>query len=528
MKIAIAQINTHLGNLDYNCEKIINESVRAKNELKADLVVFPELSLLGYPPYDLLERKDLPAEHSKRVKKILRMIPKDIAVIFGGIHKEGDFLFNAAFFALNGKVEKIIKKTLLPSYKVFYDNRHFTPGNMKDNFINYKGEKLFITICEDIWGDLNKKKYPKNPLEKITKKIDHFINISSSPYTKGKMRLRKKIAKSLVKKHKCAFTYVNQIGAQDELIFDGQSFHIEKDGKKIHHLKAFEEDLDLSTMAKEKGIKDKNEEIFESLVLGVREYFVKSGFKKAHLGLSGGIDSALVYVLAVKALGPENVTPIALPGPYSSSLSLSLASKLAENHDSELKTIDFVKNYESFLENYDSVFSQSKFGLMHENIQARFRALFLMAFSNQANSLLLATSNKSELCVGYSTLYGDQCGALMPIGDLLKTEVFDLCRWYTEKFKNKIPKKIITRPPSAELKPNQKDSDSLPSYEKLDAAIEKVITNKSIAKTDLEKWVLNQSFKSEYKRWQASPILRVSRHSFGRGRMMPLAHKFNV
>ena len=527
MKIAIAQINTHLGNLDYNCEKIINASIKAKNELKADLVVFPELSLLGYPPYDLLERKDLSIEHAKRVKKLLRSLPKDLAVIFGGIHKEGDLLFNSAFFALNGKIEKNIKKTLLPSYKVFYDNRHFRAGDMKNNFVTYKGKKLFITICEDIWGEENSSFYPQNPLDKINKKIDHFINISSSPYTKDKMLIRKKIAKSLSKKYDCTFTYVNQVGAQDELIFDGQSFHLEKAGEKLLSLKTFEEEICLANKAKAKSIKNKNEEIFKSLVLGINEYFKKSGFTKAHLGLSGGIDSALVYVLAVKALGYENITPIALPGPYSSDLSLSLAKELAQNHGSKFKVVDFIDNYRSFLENYEKTFSKSDFSIMHENVQARFRALFLMAFSNQTNSLLLGTSNKSELCVGYSTLYGDQCGALMPIGDLLKTEVFNLCNWYNEKFQNRIPKKIITRPPSAELKPNQKDSNDLPSYDKLDEAIEKVITKQQIAKTNLEKWVLNQSFKNEFKKWQAPPILRVSKHSFGRGRMMPINHKFN-
>ena len=525
MKIALAQINTTLGDLDYNSEKIISFTNKAKQDFEADLVVFPELCLIGYPPYDLLERPDLIREQDKRIKRILKSIPKDIGVIFGGLSKEKDFLFNSAFFATNGAIKNIIRKTLLPSYRVFYDERHFTPGDMKNNFITFKGKKIFLTICEDIWGEENKKIYPTNPLKKINKKIDHFINISSSPYTKDKMKSRKKIAKKLSIKHKCTFTYVNQVGAQDELIFDGQSFFYEKSGNKFVQLTAFKEELNLCNKSKTKSIANKNKEIFSALVLGIKDYFEKSGFKKAHLGLSGGIDSALVYVIAVEALGPDNVKAVALPGPYSTDLSFSLAKELTENHASKLYSIDFVNEYESLIESFEKTFGATKFGLMHENVQARLRGLYLMAFSNKENSLLLATSNKSELCVGYSTLYGDQCGALMPIGDLLKTEVIDLCNWYNENHTTKIPTKIITRPPSAELKPDQKDSDSLPSYDKLDTAIENVITKQKVAKTDLEKWVLQQSFRSEYKRWQSAPILRVSRHSFGRGRMMPLAHR---
>jgi NAD+ synthase (glutamine-hydrolysing) len=528
MKIVTAQINTHLGHLDLNSKKIIESTLKAKNDLQADLVVFPELSLLGYPPYDLLERKDLIQQHFKKLKETVRALPKDIAVIFGGIHQEKGFLYNAAFFVLNGKIIKIVKKSLLPSYKVFYDERHFISGDMKNNFVSYKGKKIFLTICEDIWGEENSDLYPSNPLIKINKKIDHFINISSSPYTKDKMKIRKKLALKISKKHNCTFTYVNQVGAQDELVFDGQSFQIDKAGKNFRQLEIFQEETALPKLKKSKLIKNKYEEIFEALVLGVREYFTKSGFQKAHLGLSGGVDSALVYVIAVKALGIENVTPIALPGPHSTPLSLDLAEKLAQSHGTKLKSVDFVSCYKSFLKNYEKTFEKTEFGLMHENIQARFRALFLMAFSNQNNSLLLATSNKSELCVGYSTLYGDQCGALMPIGDVLKTEVFELCKWYNKEYQNKIPSKIITRPPSAELKPNQKDSDSLPDYQTLDLAIENVITRQKVAKTDLEKWVLRKSFSSEYKRWQSAPILRISSHSFGRGRMMPLAHKFSV
>ena len=341
---------------------------------------------------------------------------------------------------------------------------------------------------------------------------------------RDKFKLRKKIAKKISKKHNCTFTYVNQVGAQDELIFDGQSFHLDK--KRAYFFEGFKEATKLATCKSLQRSKtqDLYSELFEALKLGISDYFSKSGFKTAHLGLSGGIDSALVYVIAAEALGFENVTPIAMPGPYSSDLSLNMASNLATNHKSKLKIFAINNCYKSFIDDYD----KSAFGLMHENLQARLRGLSLMAFSNQNNSLLLATSNKSELCVGYSTLYGDQCGALMPIGDLLKTEVFELCHWYNKNRSTKIPMKILTRPPTAELRPNQKDSDLLPEYKELDKAIESVITQKKKANTKLEKWVLNQSFKTEYKRWQACPILKVSNHGFGRGRMMPLTHNFSL
>lgn len=527
MKIALGQINTHLGDFESNSKCILDFSRKANQELLADLIVFPELSLLGYAPYDLLNQKKLYKDHEKTLKKLTKNLPADIGVLIGGLYKENQNLFNAAYFIHENKIKSIYKKELLPSYDVFFDKRHFKSGSIKNNILKFKGKKLLISICEDIWGSENKS-YDYDPINKLKNKVDYLINLSASPYTKTKNARRKKIIKNLSKKLNCKSIYVNQVGAQDELIFDGNSFAFDEKGKLTQNLKSFSQDLALSNGPFKKQTKtSKSETLFKALTLGLKDYFNKSGFNKAHLGLSGGIDSALVYVLACEALGPKNVMGIALPGPYSSKLSFNLAAKLSENLNSGFSSFSITESYKSFLKDYEQSFEKKSFGLMNENLQARLRALSLMAYSNQNKSLLLATSNKSELCVGYSTLYGDQCGALMPIGDLLKTEVFELCKWYNSfKGSEVIPEKIISRPPSAELRPNQKDSDSLPSYNELDAAIEKVITLEKPPKTKLEKWVLERSYQTEFKRWQACPILKVSERAFGRGRIMPLAHKY--
>lgn len=528
MKIAISQINTVLGDSKTNISKVVNEVTLAQEKLSADLVVFPELTLLGYAPYDLLERPEVLKDQENSLKKLIKLLPKNIGVLVGGVSKEGEKLFNSAFFIYKGKVQKRFHKTLLPEYDVFYDRRHFTGGDLKSNFFRFKGKTFFVTICEDIWGQEEKKHYVDDPLEKLKdgKKIDYFINLSASPYTPNKYKKRSSIAKALVKKFSCSFLYVNQVGAQDELIFDGQSFYIDHKSQKIKTLPKFKEHTTTTDKIKKTQKTSKYGDLYEALSLGIRDYFIKSGFNKAVLGLSGGIDSALVACLLKEALGSENVYAMAMPGPHSSDLSLKLAKELSKNLEIQMYTHSINTTYKDFINQYDHTFNLKEFGLVHENLQARLRGLTLMAFSNQNSALLMATSNKSELCVGYSTLYGDQCGALMPIGDLLKTEVFEMCQWINETKPYSIPKKIITRPPSAELRPNQKDSDTLPSYEELDQAILNVIVKSRAPKTDLEKWVLKKSYISEYKRWQSAPVLKVSEKSFGRGRMMPLAQNF--
>lgn len=527
MQIALAQINSSLGDFHGNTTKIISFLKEAQSK-SADLVLFPELCLLGYSPNDLLERPELIAQQNKFLKKIAKQTDKKIGAVVGFAYKEKKALFNAAAFLHDGKVKKVFKKNLLPSYDIFDENRHFRPGDTNNNFISYKGKKILVTICEDLWGHTNSK-YTKDPIKNLIQKPDLILSLNASPYFKKKIKIRENVIKTIAKKLSCSVYYVNQVGGQDELIFDGQSFAVDKNGKKTVQAPAFKESLCLEKEKSKKNSKKENTQLAEALILGITDYFKKTGFTKAHLGLSGGIDSALVLYLAAKALGPENVTGIAMPGPYSSALSLKLAKDISKNLGTDFKILDINTSYKNFIVDFEKSFGKEKFGLMNENAQARLRGLSLMAFSNKENSLLLATSNKSELTVGYSTLYGDQCGAMMPIGDLLKTEVFDMCRQINnDAKKDLIPNQIVTRPPTAELRANQKDSDSLPEYEKLDASIERVITKMKPAKSDLDRWVLNKSFQSEFKRWQSAPILKVSEHSFGIGRRMPIAHKFKA
>jgi NAD+ synthase (glutamine-hydrolysing) len=523
MKIAMAQINSHLGDFKKNADKII-EKISEAAHADCDLIVFPELSLLGYNPNDLLERPESINLQNKELSRVAKKTPDHICVLLGCLNKTDNKLYNSGVLIKNKKVSQFFNKELLPNYDVFDESRHFRSGDLHKNQFKLKGKNFLVTVCEDLWFE-ESQRYSINPLQKLKKKVDYAISLNASPFSKKKQKKRERIISTISKKLGCPVYYVNTCGAQDELIFDGQSFVSNAEGKVVTRLPAFKEHLYLGEKIKSK-IPNVMESLESSLILGIRDYFKKTGFEKAHLGLSGGIDSALVAHLTAKALGSKNVTAIALPGPYSSKLSLDLAKKLSKNLNLEFIEHDFNGVYSSFMKDFETTFGQISFGLTHENVQARLRALNLMAFSNKNNSLLMATSNKSELCVGYSTLYGDQCGALMPIGDLLKTEVFELCQWINESNKKEIiPKKIISRPPSAELRPNQKDSDSLPSYEELDQSVERMITERKKPKTKLDHWVLQKSYRSEFKRWQSAPILRVSEHAFGVGRRMPLAHQ---
>lgn len=526
MEIVIAQINPRLGDFQYNTEKIIS-LCNTPAAIAADLIVFPELSLFGYSPNDLLERPELYKEQSKYLNKIAKSTPKKLSILIGCLNKEKKCLFNSAALIQKNSIKKYFNKTLLPNYDVFDESRHFSNGDLKNNFFKLKNKNVLVAICEDLWfSDIDK--YTKNPLSELKRKPDHIISLNASPFEVGKQKKREKVIGSISKKLSSPVTYVNMCGAQDELIFDGSSFSTDKKGRVTTRLPAFSEQVQKIGAGK-KPIPSKFESIEKALVLGIKDYFRKTGFKKAHLGLSGGIDSAIVLYLATKALGTENVTGIALPGPYSSSLSLKLAKKLSKNLGTKLITHDINGLYKDFIQNFDNSFGDTKFSLVHENAQARLRGLTLMAYSNKESSLLLATSNKSELTIGYSTLYGDQCGAIMPIGDLLKTDVFKLCSWVNKQNGSEIiPLKIITRPPSAELRPNQKDSDSLPDYETLDKSIHKIITLKKAATNDLDRWVLNKSYLSEFKRWQACPVLKISEHAFGIGRRMPIAHNLKT
>lgn len=535
MRIAIAQINSTLGDFENNSEKILDFIKRAE-QMKAQLVVFPEAALFGYHPFDLLEQKVLVSEQLKTLKNIAKKMPKSMSALIGFFEineeKRGRPYYNSAVLIEKNKIKKIFRKELLPTGDVFDEARFMEKGDLKNNFFSIGKKKFFLTICEDIWAWPNTKGqsiYKENPLQKINGKVDLVINMSASPYFSEKMKLREYVTQKTSLHFKAPMLYVNLVGAQDEIIFDGRSFVVDHKGKKQFQCLAFQEDLnvfDLNTLESWSNSKSAVgiEELRQALVLGISDFCKKINLTKVHLGLSGGIDSAVVACLAVDALGPQNVKCFALPGPYSADESLTCALQLAKNLGLELERFSINELYEKAKKDFDKSLNINEFSLMHENLQSRLRGLFLMAYSNSSNSLLLTTGNKSEYATGYATLYGDMCGGLAPLGDLVKKQVVALAKHYNAQSEI-IPEFIIDRPPSAELKPNQKDEDSLPAYDLLDEAVVELVENQKPAKSKTEKWLVKKIQQTEFKRWQAPPILKVSAHSFGRGRRYPIAAK---
>lgn len=535
MRIAIAQINPTLGDFEHNKHKILDYIQRAKDR-KCSLVVFPEAALFGYHPFDLLERERIVKDQIKALKEIEKKIPRDITAVIGVISKnsskKGRPYFNSAAVVYRGVKTQFFHKQLLPTGDVFDEARFIESGKTADNILKISGKKTLITICEDIWAwpdESGKSNYAENPLEKIKSKFDLVINLSASPYYSEKLKRREELVKKTAKHFRAPVVYANLVGAQDEIIYDGASFAVDKKGRKFMSCASFEEDINAFELESLHGGEtaqklSETEELRQALVLGIRDFSEKVGIKKVHLGLSGGIDSAIVACLAADALGPSQVTGIALPGPFSADISLSLAQGLAKNLGISLKEFSIKEIYETSKMSIDLHYDISEFSLTHENLQARIRGTILMAFSNSKGSLLLSTSNKSEFATGYTTLYGDMCGGLAPIGDLTKEQVYALADLYNSE-KEIIPKEIITRAPSAELRPNQKDQDSLPEYSKLDKAVDRIVENCTGAKKSEEKWLLQALMKTEFKRWQAAPILKVSKHAFGRGRRYPIAHR---
>ena len=538
MRIAMAQINPCLGDFEENSEKILEFSRRAV-ERRADIVLFPESSLFGYHPMDLLERPGVVVAQMKALNKLIKKLPRDILILFGAFvpnpKKRGKAYLNAAIGVKNGKKVFQCAKTLLPTYDVFDDARHIEAGDMSKNILKYKGKKILITICEDIWawprpGKDVESLYPGNPIRNLkSSQVDLILNMSASPFYPGKLKDRTHVVKKTAEYLRAPMAYVNMVGAQDELIYDGGSFAIDKKGKKLSQSVYFQEDLNMVDFEEATGgsreiTKDKLEQMRLALSLGIHDFVEKVGMKQVHFGLSGGIDSALVACLAADALGSNRVTAFALPGPYSSKESFSLAEKLASNLGIQFQSIDINSGYTAMVNEIAKSMGEHEFSLMEENMQSRLRGMVLMAYSNRTGSLLLNTSNKAEFATGYGTLYGDMAGGLCPIGDLLKHEVYALAEHYNAEYEL-IPKEIIERAPTAELAPNQKDEDSLPPYSELDPAVERLVEKMGSARTDTEKFVLNAMLRSEFKRWQAPPILKVSEHSFGRGRRMPVAHR---
>lgn len=536
MRIALAQINSTLADFDANAEKIISH-IKTLTEKKAELIVFPEASLFGYHPFDLLERETLVTQQNKALQKILKSIPQGVHILVGGFeknkNKKGRPYFNSAFLCKKNKIVKTFRKQLLPTGDVFDEARFIEPGDVKQNYFQIGKKKFFLTICEDMWAWPTKEgsEYAENPLLKVPKKkIDLVINMSASPFFTGKFKKRQFVATQTAKHFKAPLLYVNLVGAQDEIIYDGQSFLVSPKDKILFKAQSFAEDtnvIDLNTLetwSPSNKFESGTEELRKALVLGLKDYAQKIGVSKVHLGLSGGIDSALVAALAVDAFGSNNVKLFAMPTEYNVELSMTYARQLAVNLGADFKVMSIQSTFEFIRTLLDGEFNVEKFGLMHENLQSRIRGLFMMAYSNFTGSLLLTTGNKSEYATGYATLYGDMCGGLAPLGDLTKKQIVELCEHYNKEIEI-IPDFIIRRPPSAELRPNQKDQDSLPPYELLDKAVQNVVEKKKPAKTETEKWLLKQLMKTEFKRWQAPPILKVTEHSFGRGRRYPIAHK---
>lgn len=548
LKISIAQLDYHTGNFEYNTQKIISNINSAKEE-GIDLIVFSELCVCGYPPRDFLEFADFIDQCSKAVDEIAAHCV-GIAAIVGAPAVnpvvEGKDLFNAAFFLSEGKIKDVRHKTLLPNYDIFDEYRYFEP-NREFNIVEYQGCRIALTICEDLWNMNENPMYVLDPMTELAKQQPHvMINIAASPFNKQQAEIRMQVMKDNVQKYKIPLFYVNHIGAQTQLIFDGGSMVLDAKAEIVDTLTFFNEERRSYTLKPEgegiqvtahkeiaiqkTGVMDR---IHSALVLGIREYFTKQGFSKAILGLSGGIDSAVVLALAAEALGNENVRAILLPSEFSSQHSIDDAIALAENLHIQYDIISIKDAYNSVYQSVQPQFEGLPFSIAEENMQARIRGIILMAMSNKFGYILLNTSNKSEMAVGYGTLYGDMCGGLSVIGDLYKTEVFQLAA-YINREREIIPLNTITKPPSAELRPDQKDSDSLPEYGVLDNVLELYIEKRKSPKEiialgfdeALVKRILKMVNTNEWKRMQAPPVLRVSAKAFGPGRRMPIVAKY--
>ena len=546
MKIAIAQLNYHIGNFDQNTAKIIAHINKAKAG-GADIVVFTELSVTGYYPHDLLERKEF-IEQAEQALNLIATHCNGIAAVVGGprINPEprGKKLFNSAFFMCDGVIQHVVNKSLLPTYDIFDEYRHFEP-NKNFSVFDFKGKTIAITICEDLWDEQEtqnefgrEKLYQLSPLKELSAlNPDLVINISASPFSFNQENWRKNILVKNAIKYQLPIVYANQVGAHTELVFDGGSVYLNKKGEIQEELNYFEEDFRIiDTETSTRNLQPETgyiEKIYHALVLGIRDYFTKMGFKKATLGLSGGIDSALVLVLAVRALGKENVRVLLMPSRYSSDHSVDDALQLARNLDIQYEIIPIQPMVDSFGQSLSEVFKNLKNDITEENIQARTRGILLMAISNKFGNILLNTTNKSECAVGYGTLYGDMNGGLSVLGDVYKTDVFKMAKWINRN-QEIIPVNTILKPPSAELRPDQKDTDSLPDYDVLDQIlfdyIELNLSPAEIIAKGFDEHTVFRTVKmvntNEYKRFQAPPILRISSKAFGFGRRMPLVARY--
>ena len=543
MRIAIAQINYHIGNFEGNFKKMQAAVERAKAD-RADIVCFSELATVGYPPRDFLMFEDF-IEQSEALIEQLCGLTTDIAIVVGAPTRnpvvEGKDLYNSAYFIADGEVKFVQHKTLLPTYDVFDEYRYFEPAS-EWGVVEYKGKRIALTVCEDIWNIGNENPlYTICPMDQMMPHRPHLmLNVSASPFSYTHAEERLHVLRANCERYQLPIFYINHCGAQTELIFDGGSVVMSPNGKVFtelpyfqEHLQTFELDDILKNETAQTREKDKITLIHDALVLGIRDYFGKIGFKSAILGLSGGIDSAVVAVLAAEALGADNVRVVLMPSQFSSDHSVNDARQLAKNLGTQYDIIPIEPAYDAYQTMLRSHFWGHDFNIAEENLQARIRGMLLMAFSNKFGNILLNTSNKSEMGVGYGTLYGDLAGGLSVIGDVYKTEVYALAR-YMNREREIIPENIITKPPSAELRPNQKDSDSLPDYDLLDQILFQYIEREQSPQdiieqgfdAELVRRVLRLVNLNEFKRYQTAPVLRVSPKAFGMGRRLPIVAKY--
>jgi NAD+ synthase (glutamine-hydrolysing) len=546
VKIALGQINPTIGDFSGNSRKIV-ESARQARALGAHMVLFPELAVCGYPPRDLLEKPAFVTRSQQVVEEIARAVP-EIAVICGFVSpakvETGKTVMNSAALLRDGRVEFVQSKMLLPTYDVFDELRYFAPATSQKLF-PFCGRQLAVTICEDAWNDKHfwhRRLYSIDPVDELLRSgANVVLNISASPFHLKKRELRREMLETIARDNKVPVVFVNQVGGNDSLIFDGSSVVIAPDGRTVARAKSFEEDLvifDTETLQGDLHEQVAGEEAsaYAALVLGTRDYVRKCGFRRAVIGLSGGIDSALTAAIAVDALGPENVTGIAMPSQYSSQHSIRDAKELAENLGIRFEVVAISEIFDLYRKALAPIFTGRPQDVTEENIQSRIRGNILMAFSNKFGELVLTTGNKSELGVGYCTLYGDMVGGLGVISDVPKTLVYRLSH-YVNTLKPVIPRSTLEKPPSAELRPGQKDSDTLPEYEVLDNILEDYVEDYRTAEQiaadrgydlKLVRDVIRMVDRSEYKRQQAAPGLKITPKAFGFGRRFPIAQKSEV
>jgi NAD+ synthetase len=545
MKIALAQFNPTIGDFEGNRARIL-ELAREAQAGGADLAVFSELCVCGYPPQDLIERPSFAARNQTELERLAKEIPLPSLVGFVGKAQDdtGKPVANSAALIAHGKILFEQQKMLLPTYDVFDESRYFQPATIQHTF-TFGPDTLGITICEDSWNDKSfwpERLYDRDPVAELVGKGSTLVlNISSSPYRLGIRGLRHDMLGAVARDRGVPVVYVNQVGGNDSLIFDGSSVAFTADGRVAAMAKSFDEDLIYFDSATGKGdirpaMRDEFEAVYKALVIGTRDYVRKCGYRKVVIGLSGGVDSALVAAIAVDALGAANVQGVAMPGPYSSEGSLRDAAQLARNLGINMITLPITDTFASYKQTLAKPFEDRKEDATEENIQARIRGNLLMALSNKFGSLVLSTGNKSELSVGYCTLYGDMAGGLDVISDVPKTMVYDLAN-LVNRTKELIPRETLTKPPSAELRPNQTDQDTLPPYEDLDrilkAYVEDLLSPEQIAEEsllplDLVRSVALQVDRNEYKRKQAPPGLKVTSKAFSVGRRFPVAQKYSV